>query len=97
MNCNEWLLVYRCRLAREEIARRQAEERAKREEEAQRQAEEMRRREEEERKAEEEKRLQKEREEAQRLQKQVREGIHNRLSTAAQQVCCLRIKDLRIK
>uniref|UniRef100_A0A4W6EDC1 Microtubule-associated protein 7a n=1 Tax=Lates calcarifer TaxID=8187 RepID=A0A4W6EDC1_LATCA len=60
------------RLAREEMARRKAEERAKREEEAQRQAEERRRKEEEERKAEEE-RLQKEREEAERLQKQKEE------------------------
>lgn len=60
-----------CRLAKEEMARRKAEERAKREEEAQRQAEERKRKEEEERKTEEE-RLQKEREETERLQKQVR-------------------------
>lgn len=59
------------RLAKEEMARRKAEERAKREEEAQRQVEERRKKEEEEKKAEEE-RLQKEREEAERLQKQVR-------------------------
>lgn len=58
------------RLAREEMARRKAEERAKREEEAQRQAEERRLREEAERKEEGE-RLQREREEAERLQKQV--------------------------
>lgn len=60
------------RLAKEEMARRKAEERAKREEEAQRQAEELRQlREEEERKQEEE-RCQREREEVARLQKQVR-------------------------
>lgn len=59
------------RLAKEEMARRKAEERAKREEEAQCLAEERRRQEEEERKAEEE-RLQREREEAERLQKQVK-------------------------
>lgn len=63
-------VLYYFRLAKEEMARRKAEERARREEEAQRQAEERRRREEEERKAEEE-RLQREREEAERLQKQV--------------------------
>lgn len=62
------------RLAREEMARRKAEERAKREEEALRQTEERRRKEEEERKTEEE-RLQKEREEAERLQKLVREHV----------------------
>lgn len=63
------MCAYLYRLAKEEMARRKAEERAKREEEAQRQAEERRRKEEEERKVEEEK----EREEAERLQKQVRQ------------------------
>lgn len=66
------------RLAREEMARRKAEERAKREEEAQRQAEERRRREEEERKTEEEERLRRDREEADRLQKQVSAQVGQR-------------------
>ncbi len=72
LDCDPFVSLYR--LAKEEMARRKAEERAKREEEAQRQAEERRRKEEEERKDEEE-RLQKEREEAERLQKQVRESV----------------------
>ncbi|KAM3860932.1 ensconsin [Diretmus argenteus] len=58
------------RLAKEEMARRKAEERARREEEAQQQAEEKRLREEEEERKAEEERLEKEREEAERLQKQ---------------------------
>lgn len=62
-DCDLFVRLYR--LAKEEMARRKAEERAKREEEAQRQAEERRRKEEEEREEEQE-RLQKEREEAER-------------------------------
>uniref|UniRef100_A0A3P9K2W5 Ensconsin-like n=1 Tax=Oryzias latipes TaxID=8090 RepID=A0A3P9K2W5_ORYLA len=61
------------RLAREEIARRKAEEKARRDEEAQRQAEERRRKEEDEEKKAEEERLQNEREETMRLQKQKEE------------------------
>lgn len=67
-------MVFFFRLAKEEMARRKAEEKARRDEEAQRQAEERRRKEEEERKAEEE-RLQNEREETLRLQKQVRKFV----------------------
>lgn len=69
LDCDSFVCLYR--LAKEEMARRKAEERAKREEEAHRQAEERRRKEEEERKDEEEK----EREEAEKLQKQVRENV----------------------
>lgn len=71
MHLHPWLY----RLAKEEMARRKAEERAKREEEAQRLAEERRAKEEEEEKKDEEERLQKEREEAERLQKHVRESV----------------------
>lgn len=58
------------RLAKEEMARRKGEERARREEEAQQQAEERKLKEEEETRMAEE-RLQQEREEAERAQKQV--------------------------
>lgn len=60
------------RLAKEEMARRKAEERAKREEEVRREAEEMRKMREEEERRQEEERCQRESEQAARLQKQVR-------------------------
>lgn len=83
LDCDSFACLYR--LAKEEMARRKAEERAKREEEAQRQAEEMRKKEEEDRQVEEEK----EREESERLQKQVRETffeLKTKLSRPTQEV-----------
>lgn len=80
------------RLAKEEMARRKAEERAKREEELQRQAEEMRKTREEEERRQEEERCQREREEAARLQKQVRSepflsSLQTRLLNTSAHVC----------